>query len=151
LKISDDNGNTLFHFAVGCLDDSAILKLMEKGAPLMRRNWAEVSIDDDDDEELFEVRFAGINYDEATLLLRQGKASSGATFQYTRRYDVICDVFITMRRFSTRDVKEELQYNATLEPVGIQGSIHKNATLASVDVMAVDIVSVDIAPPHPRN
>ncbi len=79
---------------------------MEKGAPLMRRNWAEVSIDDDDDEELFEVRFAGINYDEATLLLRQGKASSGATFQYTRRYDVICDVFITMRRSSTRDVND---------------------------------------------
>ena len=37
LDICDDNGTSLFHYAVGCLDDSAILKLMEKGASLMNR------------------------------------------------------------------------------------------------------------------
>ena len=50
LEIEDEQGNTLFHYAVGCLDDSAILKLMEKGACLMKRNNAEISIDDDDEE-----------------------------------------------------------------------------------------------------
>jgi hypothetical protein len=56
LEITDDQGSTLFHYAVGCLDDSAILKLMEKGAGLMRRNFAEVSFDEDDDD-LFLVIF----------------------------------------------------------------------------------------------
>ncbi len=42
----------------------------------------------------------------------------------------------------------ELQYNATLEPVDIQGSIYKYTTLAVVDVMTVDIVAVDITPTH---
>ena len=50
LDICDDNGTSLFHYAVGCLDDSAILKLMEKGASLMNRNWTEVSVDDEDED-----------------------------------------------------------------------------------------------------
>jgi hypothetical protein len=55
LEITDDQGNTLFHYAVGCLDDSAILKLMEKGAALMRRNSAEITLDEDEDDDyLFE-------------------------------------------------------------------------------------------------
>jgi hypothetical protein len=45
----------LFHYAVGCLDDSAILKLMEKGAALMRRNSAEITLDEEEDDDyLFE-------------------------------------------------------------------------------------------------
>jgi hypothetical protein len=44
----------------------------------------------------------------------------------------------------------ELQYKATLASIDIQGSIHKNATLAKFDITAVDIVAVDITPPHPR-
>jgi hypothetical protein len=50
LEICDDDGHTLFHYAVGCLDDSAILKLMEKGAPLIKEYRTEVELDDDDED-----------------------------------------------------------------------------------------------------
>lgn len=31
LTMKDDNGNTLFHYAVGTLDHTSIYKLMERG------------------------------------------------------------------------------------------------------------------------
>ncbi len=36
LQLEDDSGNTLFHYAVACLDESTIFQLVEKGANLVR-------------------------------------------------------------------------------------------------------------------
>lgn len=41
LAMKDDSGNTLFHYAVGCLDDISIYKLIDKGANLMSKNESE--------------------------------------------------------------------------------------------------------------
>jgi len=35
LALQDESGNTLFHYAVGSLDDKSIVKLVEKGANLV--------------------------------------------------------------------------------------------------------------------
>ena len=37
LDMRDESGNSLFHYAVGCLDELSIYKLMELGANLMAR------------------------------------------------------------------------------------------------------------------
>ena len=35
LEMKDESGNTLFHYAVGCLDEISIQKMIEKGANLV--------------------------------------------------------------------------------------------------------------------
>ncbi len=35
LRLQDDSGNTLFHYAVACLDDNSIYKMIVKGANLV--------------------------------------------------------------------------------------------------------------------
>ncbi len=42
---------------------------------------------------------------------------------------------------------EELKYNAALESFNIEGSFHKNARF---DVMTVNIVAVEVTPPHQK-
>jgi len=48
-------------------------------------------------------------------------------------------------------LKVELEYNATLVSIDIEGCFHKNGTLAAIDIMAVDIIVVDVTPPHHYN
>ena len=47
LDIKDENGNTLFHYAVGCLDEQTIYKMMERGASLMSKNCIDVICEDE--------------------------------------------------------------------------------------------------------
>ncbi len=44
MELVDDSGNTLFHYAVCSMDEVSILKLIEKGAGVMNRNFVEVPI-----------------------------------------------------------------------------------------------------------
>ena len=46
LDMRDVSGNSLFHYAVSCLDELSIYKLMELGANLMAKNRIEVSVDE---------------------------------------------------------------------------------------------------------
>ncbi len=48
LEMKDASGNTLFHYAVSCLDEHIIYRLLERGANLMSRNSAEVEVEVDD-------------------------------------------------------------------------------------------------------
>ena len=49
LNMVDDSGNTLFHFAVGCVDEQLIYSMIEKGANLLSKNYAEVEVAEDAD------------------------------------------------------------------------------------------------------
>ena len=44
LEMKDESGNTLFHYAVGCLDELSIQKMIEKGANLVRNQIEEFSL-----------------------------------------------------------------------------------------------------------
>ena len=54
--VKDDSGNTLFHYAVGCLDEDSIYHMMSNGANLMSCNCKEVQMDEDEE---FRPRTAG--------------------------------------------------------------------------------------------
>ena len=47
-NVRDETGNTLFHYAVGCLDEDSIFHMMIRGADLMCTNCTEVLIDQSD-------------------------------------------------------------------------------------------------------
>ena len=47
-NIRDESGNTLFHYAVGCLDEDSIFHMMSTGVDLMSTNHSEVAIDQKD-------------------------------------------------------------------------------------------------------
>lgn len=47
LDLKDAGGNTLFHYAVGYLDEHLIYLLLERGANLMARNHTQVEVDED--------------------------------------------------------------------------------------------------------
>eukprot|EP00094_Tigriopus_californicus_P001992 TCALIF_01920-PA protein Name:"Similar to ANK2 Ankyrin-2 (Homo sapiens)" AED:0.42 eAED:0.42 QI:11/0.75/0.4/0.8/1/1/5/0/1087 len=47
LEMRDDNGNTLFHHAVACLDENSVTKLIEMGANLMNKTQVDVEIEED--------------------------------------------------------------------------------------------------------
>ena len=47
-NIRDESGNTLFHYAVGCLDEDSIYHMMSTGVDLMSTNHIEVAIDQQD-------------------------------------------------------------------------------------------------------
>lgn len=49
LNLCDDSGNTLFHFAVGCVDEHLIYRMIERGANLLSKNYAEVEVAEDAD------------------------------------------------------------------------------------------------------
>ena len=47
-NIRDESGNTLFHYAVGCLDEDSIYHMMSTGVDLMSTNHIEVAVDQQD-------------------------------------------------------------------------------------------------------
>ena len=82
--IRDEGGNTLFHYAVGYLDEDAIYHMMYTGADLMTTNCQEVLIEDVKDF----TRSKSITIKKIPLQEAMKNGNSQAYFNALRRLDI---------------------------------------------------------------